>query len=88
MPKFDITKHNWYCPTNDISFEGENNSILCIADSRGILNAVINKDDAIAIAKHFGLLDNELTKGQKYAIEEARVKHGDRFVVPGVNYNG
>lgn len=88
MDKFDITKHKW----NGELFGIEG---VEIKGSRLELNVnyenfpVINKGDAIAIAKHFGIIDEvtEITLGpidvdekirlfnhEKYEIETVRVR--------------
>lgn len=53
----DITKHKWSYSKNgcETCFEDE----LWLSTEKEHLAVQIRKDDAIAIAKHFGLISNE-----------------------------
>jgi len=59
IPSFDIIKHKWSDDRLDV-FENLKRSLTI--ESEGLNHFKINKDDAIAIAKHFKLLPN-LDKG-------------------------
>ena len=51
---FDITKHEWL--DDDFLSAYKNGELLNINMPCGGFEVSINKDDAIAIAKHFGLI--------------------------------
>ena len=52
---FDITKHNW--SDDDVYIDISSRSIT--------IDGSINKDDAIAIARHFNLIDSAILHGKR-----------------------
>ena len=59
MSKFDITQHELYdC---DVKVTEANKHLICFLTSNGCPE--FNKQDAIAIAKHFNLTEKDLVKG-------------------------
>jgi len=69
MVKFDITKHKWSDRTVDVSDNSDNDILHLYCGQAGEVKH--NRDDAIAIAKYFGLLPSD----KLVVTDEDKLKH-------------